>query len=129
MSEKQAKEKKLTAQEEAVIVNKGTEMPFTGKVGDTLYLPDASHRYVILTKPNNNNNVIATCFTSIKYWKECLVRFTPRHNRRLFKIPTTILYGYSDFFSLNYLTEEAASPISDYIFCPENLVMQITRLS
>ena len=31
MSEKEAKYKKLTKEEERVIINKGTEMPFTGK--------------------------------------------------------------------------------------------------
>ena len=31
LSEKEAKDKKLTREEESVIVHKGTEMPFTGK--------------------------------------------------------------------------------------------------
>ena len=65
-------------------------MPFTGKIVDTLRLTDigARHRYVILTEPNSDGNVVILNFTTSKHF-EWLVTFRPIDNKKLFSVKCT----------------------------------------
>jgi len=101
-------------------------MPFTGKVGDTLRLRDtgASHRYIILTKPNSDGNVVITNFTTAKHF-EWLVTFRPRDNRKLFKKPSTVNYNDARLYPISALTEIVKRNPKEYVFCSENLVKRI----
>jgi hypothetical protein len=95
-------------------------MPFTGKVGDTLYLSDSGghHRYIILTQPNKNNKVVLVNFTSKKYWKEWIVTFNPSEDKALFKQKTTVNYADAQIVSVDKLIRRAkARPKSEYLFC------------
>lgn len=104
-------------------------MPFTGKIGDTLYLKDAggSHRCVILTKPNDDGNVVVVNFTSARSWKECLVTFTRRDDKRLFDTKTTVNYADARILSCEALTERAKRRPRSYVFCRENHVKKIVK--
>jgi len=97
-------------------------MPFTGKVGDTLHLSDigGGHRYVILTKPNSDGNVVMANFTSARYWKEWLVTFRPKDDKRLFDKKTTVNYADAQIIPVKKLIEASKSnPRGDYVFCRE----------
>jgi hypothetical protein len=102
-------------------------MPFTGKVGDTLRLNDigGGHRYVILTKPNINGNVVIVSFTSARYWKEWLVTFTTKDNRRLFSKKTTVNYTAARILPVERLINKATRKPKDYRFCSENHIKRI----
>jgi len=102
-------------------------MPFTGKIGDTLRLTDVGghHRYVILTKPDINGNVVIANFTSAKYWKEWLVTFTQRDDKQLFDRKTTVNYADAHILPVNTLIDEAKRKPRDYEFCTENHVRRI----
>ncbi|MCX6011551.1 MAG: hypothetical protein NT134_04780 [Chloroflexi bacterium] len=102
-------------------------MPFTGKVGDTLYLGDIGgrHRYIIISKPNSDGNVIIANFTSATYWREWVVTFTPKHSKRLFDRKTTVNYADARIKPVSKLVEEAKYRPEKYEFCPENLVKKI----
>lgn len=102
-------------------------MPFTGKIGDTLYLSDIGghHRYIILSKPNSDGNVVIANFTSARYWKEWLVTFTPRANKRLFDKKTTVNYADTRIIPISKLIKVAKRNPKQYEFCPENLTEKI----
>jgi len=102
-------------------------MPFTGKVGDTLYLSDAGgrHRYVILTEPNSNGDVVVVNFTSVRHWKECLVTFRPKDDKGLFDTKTTVLFSDARIVSIKRLAKVAKRKPRDYEFCSENHVQRI----
>ena len=70
-------------------------MSFTGKIGDTLRLQDtgARHRYIILTKPNNNKNVVIVNFTTAKH-HEWFLSFSPKDNKM--GNPAPKWYGHID---------------------------------
>ena len=103
-------------------------MPFTGKVGDTLYLKDCgeNHRYIILTKPNKAGDVVLVNFTSARYWKEWTVTFTPRDDKGLFEHKTTVAYAYSRLVPLQALIDaQKKNRISNYEYCAENHTKKI----
>ena len=102
-------------------------MSFSGKVGDTLRLADTGrgHRYVILTKPNSDGNVVVVNFTSASYLKEWLVTFRPKDNKRLFIKQTTVDYSFARIVPVEKLGVEAKCNPNDYVFCPENLAEKI----
>lgn len=97
-------------------------MPFTGKVGDTFLMddPGGRHRYVILTKPNNDR-VVMTNWTTAKHhdWQ---VVFLPKHNHNLFTKRCTPNYHDIAFYSLPRIKQRT---ISDYAFCPEDLLRKV----
>jgi hypothetical protein len=101
-------------------------MPFTGKVGDTLRLRDigARHRYIILTKPNSDGNVVIANFTTAGHF-EWLVTFRPRDNRELFKEKSTVNYNDARFYSISALAKVVERNPKEYVFCPENLTKEI----
>lgn len=102
-------------------------MPFSGKAGDTVRLSDSGggHRWVLLTNSNDGSDVVVACFTAATYWKESLVTFQPKDNRRLFQKKTTIQYGYTRIVRIKELTSKAQRDSADYVFCNENHVMEI----
>lgn len=101
-------------------------MPFNGKIGDTLRLRDigARHRYIILTNPNSNGNVVILNFTTAKYF-EWLVTFTPKDDRDLFTRKCTPNYHDACLYPLSALFYVARQNPKDYIYCPENLTRRI----
>ena len=101
-------------------------MPFTGKVGDTLRLRDIGghHRYIILTKPNSDGNVVIANFTTARHF-EWLVTFRPRDNRELFKEKSTVNYNDARIYPINVLEKIAERNPKQYKFCPENLTKRI----
>lgn len=103
-------------------------MPFTGKVGDTLRLRDigARHRYIILTKPNNDGNVVIINFTTAKHF-EWLVTFRPRDNRKLFTEKCTPNYTDARIYPISALTKIVKRNPREYVFCPENIIKRIIR--
>jgi hypothetical protein len=95
-------------------------MPFTGKVGDTLKLSDdgGGHRYIVLTNPNKDGNVVIANFTAARYWKEWIVTFNPRDNKRIFTKKTTINYADARIIPVKSLIDYVAgNPGCDYAFC------------
>lgn len=101
-------------------------MPFTGKVGDTLRLRDIGtrHRYIILTKPNSDGNVVITNFTTAKHF-EWLVTFRPRDNKELFTKKCTPNYNGARIYPLSALAKIVKRNPKNYVFCPEKLTQRI----
>jgi hypothetical protein len=101
-------------------------MPFTGKVGDTLFLHDIGgrHRYVILTEPNDDGNVVITNFTTASHF-EWNVVFRPRDNKRLFTERCTPNYHDIKLYPHNALLKIAQSGVKDYAFCARHHVKKI----
>jgi len=101
-------------------------MPFTGKVGDTLRLRDirVRHRYIILTKPNREGNVVITNFTTAKHF-EWMVTFSPRDNKKLFTKKCTPNYTDARPYPISALVEIIKRNPREYVFCPENLTRRI----
>ena len=103
-------------------------MPFTAKVGDTLRLHDIGghHRYVILTKPNSDGNVVIVNFTTAQPF-EWLVTFSPKDNRRLFTEKCTPNYIDACIYPIDALTRSAKRNPKEYVPCPENIIKRIIR--
>ena len=101
-------------------------MPFTGKVGDTLRLRDtgARHRYIILTNPNNDGNVVILNFTTAKHF-EWSVTFQPKDNKRLFTKKCTPNYHDALLFPLSALEKAVKRKSTEYEFCPESITLRI----
>jgi len=101
-------------------------MPFTGKVGDTLRLRDtgARHRYVILTSPNGDGDVIIANFTTAKH-HEWFVSFKPRGNKDLFTQRCTVNYTNAGFYPLDALKRVAEHNLGEYVFCPLDITNKI----
>ena len=101
-------------------------MPFTGKVGDTVRLHDIGghHRYVILTKPNSDGNVVITNFTTSKHF-EWLVTFRPKDNKGLFTEKCSPNYTDAVLYPLSALKEIVKRNPKQYVYCPENLTKKI----
>jgi hypothetical protein len=99
-------------------------MPFTCKVGDSFYLADSGghHRYVIITKPNSDGNIVLVNFTSSADYKENLVIFRPKDSRKLFIKRTTVSYGDARFVNATRL---AKAKIDNYEFCDLNHIKRI----
>jgi hypothetical protein len=102
-------------------------MPFTGKVGDSLFIQDSGggHRYVILTEPGDNDDVIVVNFTSASLYKDCTVTFKPRAYPRLFSKESAVNYPYTISLPLSTLKNEANKPDCDYRYCPEKMIKLI----
>lgn len=102
-------------------------MPYTGKVGDSIFIDDlgGGHRYVILTKPDKNDEVIIVNFTAEKLDKDCTATFRPRDHHTLFSKPTIVNYPGAYPISISNLKKEAANPDSRYVHCPVNIVNRI----
>jgi hypothetical protein len=103
-------------------------MPFTCKVGDTLRLSDrgGSHHYVILTNSNSDGNVVVVNFTTARYWKEWIVQFTRKDNRKLFKKKTTVNFADARIISASKLLAIAKLKSTvDYNYCAENITKEI----
>ena len=81
-------------------------MPDTCEIGDSFYITDYRdrHRYVIITKPNNDGKVVLVNFTSVAAHKECVVVFQPKDDLGLFKTPTTVAYKYAQLADISKLT-------------------------
>jgi len=101
-------------------------MPFTGKVGDTLLLSDIGgrHRYVILTEPNANGDVVITNFTTASHF-EWHVVFRPKDNRQLFTERCTPNYNDARLYPLSALLKIAENTHIDYVFCTHNHIKKI----
>lgn len=91
-------------------------MPFTGKVGDTLHIPDiwGGHRYIVLTEPNNDGKVVIVNFTSFGSGKECPVLLRPKDNKHIFSKLTTISCADADIVTIESLIREAKSNLPGY---------------
>ena len=98
-------------------------MPFTCKVGDSFYLPDIGgrHRYVILTKPNNDGKVVLVNFTDPQN-VECHVIFNPKDDKRLFTKRTGVYYARATLIPTMKLKK---SRIDGWEFCQLNHVKRI----
>jgi len=98
-------------------------MPFSCKVGDSFYLSDAGgrHRYVIITQPNDNGDVVVVNFTDARNI-DCNLTFTPQDDGRLFKIPTTVYYAYARTMSAQKLSNIT---IDGYQPCRTNNINKI----
>lgn len=102
-------------------------MPFTGKVGDSIFIDDlgGGHRYVILTKPNSNDKVVVVNFTAERFDKDCTATFRPRAQPNLFSKPTIVNYPRATIFPLENFKNEATKPNCAYIYCAEKIVERI----
>jgi hypothetical protein len=102
-------------------------MPFSGKVGDSIFIDDlgGGHRYVILTNPNRNDEVVIANFTTEKFGKDCTTTFRRRDYPRLFSKPTIVNYPGAYPISISRFRSEAAKPDSQYIHCPADIVKRI----
>jgi hypothetical protein len=98
-------------------------MPFTCKVGDSFYLHDTGgrHRYVILTKPNSDNQVVLVNFTDSQNI-DSPVTFSPKDDKNLFTIRTGIYYAYSQLVSVTKLKKLT---ITGWEFCQLNHIKRI----
>jgi hypothetical protein len=98
-------------------------MPFTGKRGDSFYLPDGGghHRYVILTNPDSNGKVVVINFTDAQNPTDCPVIFNPKDDPKLFTKRTTINCAYAQVISVAKLK---ASKIDRWEMCQLNNVKQ-----
>lgn len=101
-------------------------MPFTGKVGDTLFLGDTGgrHRYVILTEPNNDGNVVITNFTTASHF-EWNVVFRPKDNRQLFTERCTPNYHDAQLYPISALLKIAGNTNIRYVFCTKDHIKKI----
>ncbi len=89
-------------------------MPFNGKVGDSILIGDlgGNHRYVILTKPNSNDEVVIVNFTADKFGKDPAATFRRRDHSKLFSKPTVANYPMAAMISISVFKSEAAKPNS-----------------
>jgi len=103
-------------------------MPFTGKVGDTLFLSDigGGHRRVILTKPNDDGKVVITNFTTASHFDWNVV-FRPRDNRRLYTERCTPNYHDMQLYPLSALLKIAQKNPTDYVFCARRDTQKIVN--
>lgn len=101
-------------------------MPFSGKPGDTLLLPDVGdgHWYIILTKPNSDGNVITVNFTTASHFPQIVV-LRPKDNRKLFTENCWPNYIDADFYPVSELAEFAGRNPKRYHFCNENITKKI----
>lgn len=99
-------------------------MPFNGKVGDSILIDDlgGGHRYVILSKPNSDGEVVIVNFTADKFGKDPSATFRRRDHKQLFSKPTVANYPQATRISLSVLETEAKKANSDHISCPANIV-------
>ncbi len=106
-------------------------MPFTGKVGDTLYLSDSggSHKYVIITRPNDNNEVILVNFTSAKLWKDNSAVFRPRDDKNIFAVETSVRFSNAYLVSAYELIQLSNSEFNKrkYRYCAKSNVERIIK--
>ena len=73
-------------------------MPFNGKPGDSIFIDDlgGGHRYVILTEPDSNGEVVIVSFTTYRFGKDPTVKFGRHHRSGLFSKPTIVHYPSAD---------------------------------
>lgn len=102
-------------------------MPFTGKVGDSIFIDDPGdgHRYVILTKPNSNDEVVIVNFTAERFDKDCTATFRHRDHSGLFSKPTVVNYPLAVIVPLVKFKNEATKSNCKYIYCPEQIIERI----
>jgi len=102
-------------------------MPFNGKVGDSILINDlgGGHRYVILTRPNSNDEVITVNFTAERFGKDCTTTFRRRDHSKLFSKPTVVNYPGAVFKNISIFKSEAKKPDCRYIHCPADIVNRI----
>jgi hypothetical protein len=99
-------------------------MPFTGKVGDSFYLPDNNgrHRWVILTKPNSGGNIVIVNFTDANNL-DCSIIFRPGdHNP--FKLRTTI---WCEKATLVRESQVKILKVKDYFYFNERQIEKIVK--
>jgi len=99
-------------------------MPFSCKIGDSFYLPDDNgrHRWVIITKPNSDGNIVIVNFTDADN-VGCSIIFRPgEHNP--FTLRTTIFCGKATL-----VLESKVKPlrVKDYFFFSERQVERIVK--
>lgn len=81
---------------------------------------------MILTTPNSDGNVVIANFTAARYWKEWIVDFTKKDNRKLFRKKTTVNYADARIIPTKKLTSIAKrKSIDDYNYCDENIIKEI----
>ena len=106
-------------------------MPFTGKVGDTLYISDSGdgHRHVILTEPNDDDEVVLVNFTSTRLWKDNSAVFRPRDDKRLFRVETSVRFSDASLVPIDELKEKADTKKNkqEYRYCSESNIKRIIR--
>lgn len=102
-------------------------MPFNGKVGDSIVIDDigGGHRYVILTEPNGNGEVVIVNFTAYKFGKDPTVKFGRRHPSKLFSKPTVVSYPHAYKIDIAKFKSEAARPGCKYRYCPADMINRI----
>jgi hypothetical protein len=103
-------------------------MPFTGKVGDSFKFPDAGgkHRYIIITTPNEDGNVVIINFTSDRSWKDTTTTFSPRDDKDIFSGHTVVNYNDARLVSLKHLLKvykKSRNP--EYKFCNTRIMERI----
>lgn len=106
-------------------------MPFTGGVGDTFRIkdnPPFSNHYVILSTPNEAGKVIIAMFAKPIKGIQIYVRFTPKHDGRLFPQDRTVRFP-----DLKFKSQKA---LADYINdksdmeghqCYQDIIYEIVR--
>jgi hypothetical protein len=102
-------------------------MPFNGKPGDSIFIddPGGGHRYVILTEPDSNNQVVIVNFTADKFGKDPAVIFGRHHRSKLFSKPTAVNYPSAYKIDVTKLESEAEKPNCKYGYCPADMLNRI----
>jgi len=102
-------------------------MPFDGKVGDSILIDDSGggHRYVILTKPDSNDEVVIVNFTTDRFGKDSAVIFGRRHHSKLFSKRTGVNYPYAYKIDIGKFKSEAAKSDCRYRYCPADVINRI----
>ncbi len=84
---------------------------------------------MILTNPNSDGNVVIANFTAAKYWKEWIVAFTKKDNRKLFRKKTTVNYADARIVPakelISLISIAKRKSIDDYNYCAENIIKKI----
>jgi hypothetical protein len=98
-------------------------MPFTCKIGDSFYLPDAGrgHRYVILTNPNNERKLVIVNFTDVRNI-HLLPVFTPTDAPDIFSKHTSVNYAFAQLVIRDRLVN---NKLERWAFCNLNIVRKI----
>ena len=101
-------------------------MPFSGKPGDTLFLPDwgDGHWYILLTKPNSDGNVVTVNITTAGHFQRFVV-LRPKDNPKLFKENCWPNYIDASFRSVSKLAAVARRNPRRYRFCDEDTTKRI----
>ena len=100
-------------------------MPYSCKKGDSFCLPDSNgqHRWVILTEPNDNGDIVVVNFTDSQHVDSPVI-FNPKDNPRIFSKRTGVNYAFARTISADLLNN---STITNWEFCQLNHVNEIVK--